>query len=165
MKEFFSYIIESVSFLWTKAETNDDKVIKRYNIVILVCVIFMLAYAGSFIKGLENRHESDAPQIVQTTPNQFDPNYNYYLTISSNTIPPTIVAQQGKDLPADEFYVGEVVGIKYFGIYGLVEEKTLGVNGYIYDVRWKNAERDLPKDTFYGWELFRPPPQSVTLQN
>lgn len=77
-------------------------------------------------------------------------------------MPPEIIYTNGI-LPSDEFFVGEVVGIKYFGIYGIVEEKIVGVSGYTYQVRWRDSSRELPKDIFHNWELFRPSPNSIPL--
>ena len=65
-----------------------------------------------------------------------------------------IIIEKGTDVK--EFNEGDIVGIKYFGIYGIVIEKTLCSDGIKYTVRWRNNERDLPKDSFYQWELYRP---------
>jgi hypothetical protein len=155
LKNIFHSIKENfLSFIWIKAITKEDKQIKRCEWIIAICVVFMVIYMGIYYNNLKNKFESSkdhsiiTPQIISTN----NPNYNVAINLSTNSLPPITAT----NLPPGEFFIGEIVGIKYFGIYGLVINKTTDLNGYKYTVQWENQERDLPTDDFYNWQLFRP---------
>ncbi len=144
--------------------TDDKMKIRTYNIVILFLIAFIISDTVYDITRFVGSEESKEPRVtfsttVKDSSSEFL-NHPSAITITSNMIPPVIIFTNG--VPSlDEFFVGEVVGVKYFGIYGIVTEKIISVNGYKYEVRWRDASRGLPKDTFYEWELFRPSPNSI----
>ncbi len=113
--------------------------LRIYNFLIIVLVVFIVSYSSYYIGNSKNS-VSVKPVIIP---------------IQSVMMPSNIVSTN-TNLPNDEFLIGELVGIKYWGIYGIVEDKILGVEGYKYEVRWKDNNKQLPKDEFYSWELFRP---------
>lgn len=153
MEELLKSIKESLAFLWKHAKTPEEKVIKKYDIWILVCIVFMVIYSTVFILSLQKK---DAEPTGVFSVND-DPDYSIKLFLSTNlVIPgPSNHSVYKKELPKDEYFVGEIVGIKYFNIYGVIIEKTLGTEGYKYTVRWKNTEKDLPTGEFHRWEIYR----------
>jgi hypothetical protein len=146
-------------------KTPEDRQIRRYEIIVSICVIFMVAYMCLFFYNLRGTIKTEMAEqpVVQSivVPPAFDPNYNISIYQDTNTTAPTSISKN--KLSEQEFYVGEVVGIKYFGMYGIVRRKIWEIGGYMYEVRWKNEEHDLPTDQFYAWELYRPQPGTVPL--
>lgn len=159
MKDVIQYIKNLFSFLSRKPKTEDDKVLKRYDLLLFICAAFLIIYAGYFFLNVQQTAIDSKPNVVTIglTENELHP----LLTSGPNmgygvaTTPMTIV------LKTNEFYVGEIVGVKYFGIYGIVREKILGIGGYTYEVRWRDSGHGLPKDIFHSWELYRPERGSV----
>lgn len=153
-------LIQYIKNLRNTPTTPDDKVIKRYDLLLFICSAFMIVYVGFFFLNLQQSEYASHPNVVEigmTDGNELHP----LLTASPNmgyavaTTPATLM------LKTNEFYVGEIVGVKYFGIYGIVREKILGTGGYTYEVRWRDTGHGLPKDIFYSWELYRPDRGSV----
>jgi len=141
--------------------SDDKSKIGTYNFLIVVLIVFITFYTSYYTVNFFKRVEPIKPSIVQTSPTQFSFfNIPYAILITSNMVPPKISYTNG-NLPSEEFFVGEVVGIKYFGIYGIVEDKIISFDGYNYEIRWRNNNHELPKDVFHGWELFRPTPNSI----
>lgn len=121
----------------------------------------MVGYMACYVCNLKHSIKfSDQSPIVQTVLSTNDPNYNVAFDRTTNTVAPTIISTN--QLPQQEFFQGEIVGIKYFGLYGVVVKRTLGLNGYVYTIRWENSERDLDEQDFFSWELFRPSPGTVS---
>jgi hypothetical protein len=78
------------------------------------------------------------------------------------------VQQYITNIPVEEFQIGDVVGIRYFNIYGLVTERTRGIGKISYEVLYKDGNRDLQKINVEGWLLYHPPKESLSpliLQN
>jgi len=142
MKNIINYIKNVTSFFWKKPMDGNDTKLRLYEFLFFICIVFMVIYSMFFLINFKN------------SPTKFTHNYssNNVTNIQSSIN----VSINDTNLPKDEFFIGEIVEIKDFGILGVVIQKTLYVDGYMYDVRWKNIERDLPKDSFYSWELRRP---------
>lgn len=157
--DIFKNLKSLFSWIWKPAETHEEKVIKKYDILISLCVIFMIGYMGVSVFNYDRKattNVSDIPAFV----NQ-DPNYNVAIyNAPDEKLTPFYTTNSLTD---KEFYIGEIVGVKYFGIFGLVREKTLGTAGYTYSVRYENIERDLMDNNFHYWELYRPLPGSVPI--
>ena len=135
-------IKELLSFYWTPSKTPQDKVIKRYDLLIFIGVIFIAIYVGHLFYSYQNTNVITKPCV--TTP------VVSTILSYSNTVKNKVVNVSTKP---NEFSIGELVGIKDFGIYGKVTQKILGTTGYTYEVRWRDNEHGLPKDVFYPWEL------------
>jgi len=159
MKDAIQYLKNLFSFVLREPKTTEDKVIKRYNLLLFICITFLIIYAAYFFLNLQQSSINSSPSIVTVgiTENelhpllQSGPNMGYAVA----TTPTTII------LRTNEFYTGEIVGVKYFGIFGIVTEKILGTGGYTYEVRWRDTSHGLPKDIFHSWELYRPDRGSV----
>lgn len=154
-----SNIKELFSWIWRPAKTPEEKVIKRYDTLIALCVVFMVGYSGIFILNLDHKINSNTTNISNIS--NPDPNYNpsFYSSPDSSLTP----FYTTNALTDKEFYVGEIVGVKYFGVFGLVREKTLGTRGYTYTIRYENMEHDLMSEDCYAWELYRPAPNTVPI--
>ena len=159
MGEILSNIKEIFSWMWKPVKTPEEKVIKRYDTMIGLCVIFMVIYAGLYVFNLETKIDNNTTNISSI--NSIDPNYNpaFYNSPDSSLTP----FYTTNSLTDKEFYVGEIVGVKYFGVFGLIREKTLGTRGYTYTIRYENMEHDLMSEDCYAWELYRPSPGSVPI--
>ena len=157
MNDMLKSIKELLSFYWTPAKTPEDKVIKRYDFLIFLGVIFITIYIGHLFFTAQNTDTIlTKPSVVNVGKPNTPVNYN----ILKNRVMSVTVPSK-----SDEFYIGEVVGIKDFGIYGKVVQKILGTTGYTYAVRWKDSARGLPKDIFYPWELEKNTLPISVLQN
>ena len=154
--ETLKLLKESVSFLWSKPQTKEDKVIKRYDIIIFICIVSMILYGLYFVANLETKINTNTENISNLNPNDSPIIYN----APDTTLYPFYPTNS---IPSNEFFVGEIVGVKYFGVFGLVREKVLGSRGYTYIVRIENNEHDLPTEEFYNWELYRPSPNSIPI--
>jgi len=159
MGEILSNIKELFSWIWKPATTPEEKVIKRYDTLIALCVVFMVIYAGLYLFNLETKIDSNTTNI--TSINQTDPNYNPAFYKSPDAVLNPFYTTNS--LTDKEFYVGEIVGVKYFGVFGLIREKTLGTRGFTYTIRYENMEHDLMSEDCYAWELYRPNPGSVPI--
>ncbi len=158
MVDILSNIKELFSLLWTPAKTPEEQAIKRYDILIALCVVFMVIYAGLYLFNLEAKIDNGG---TTTNISQSDPNYNpAFYNSPDATLTPFYTTDSLTD---KEFYVGEIVGVKYFGIFGLVREKTLGTRGYVYTIRYENIEHDLMLEECYAWELYRPAPGTIPI--
>ncbi len=158
MDEIFKNIKELISFIWKPAKTQEEKVIKRYDILIALCILFMVGYVCIFVLKLESHIESNTSNISLIN-NADNGSGNPAIYVAPDTeIHPQYTNQALTD---KEYFIGEIVGIKYFGVFGLVTEKTLGARGYAYTVRWETSDHSLPTDNFFAWELYRPLPGSV----
>lgn len=159
MKEVVQYLKN----LFRKSKTVDDKIIQRYDLILFICIVFLIVYAGYFFLNVQQTAIDEKPAIISiglsenelhpllnNTPRN-TPNMGYAIAVT----PDTLV------LKTNEFYIGEIVGVKYFGIFGIVTEKILGTGGYSYEVRWRDTSHGLPKDIFHPWELYRPDRGSV----
>ena len=124
-----------------------------------LCVIFMVIYAGLYVFNLDTKINNNTTNISNM--GNTDPNYNpaFYSSPDSSLTP----FYTTNALTDKEFYVGEIVGIKYFGIFGLVREKTLGTKGYTYTIRYEDSGHDLMTEDCYAWELYRPAPGTVPI--
>ena len=156
MKEITQYIKN----LFKSPTTADDKVLKRYDLLLFVCAAFLIIYAAFFFLNIQNPEVASTANVVEIGMKEGNelhplltatPNMGYAVA----TTPATMI------LKTNEFYVGEIVGVRYFGIYGIVREKILGTGGYTYEVRWRDSGHGLPKDIFYSWELYRPDRGSI----
>ena len=156
MSDMLKSIKELLSFYWTASKTPEDKAIKRYDLLILLCAIFIAIYVGHLFFSSQNADVITKPVAVNVGKSTNPYNYN----VVKNR-----VITANASLKPDEFYIGETVCIKDFGVYGKVVQKILGTTGYTYEVRWKNYTRDLPKDTFYPWELEKSNLPISALQN
>jgi len=157
MDETIKYIKDLFSFLWKPAKTPEEKAIKRYDTMIAVCVIFMIGYSCVFLYNLEAKINSHVDSNTSDVSSDYDQSiYTSPDSTLSPKYPPTTITN-------NEFYVGELVGIKYFGVFGLIVEKTIGVEGYKYTVRWRTTTRDLPTSDFYAYDLYRPAPHSIPI--
>ena len=79
MGEILSNIKEIFSWMWKPAKTPEEKVIKRYDTLIGLCVIFMVIYAGLYVFNLETKINNNTTNISSI--NSVDPNYNPGFTI------------------------------------------------------------------------------------
>ena len=157
--EILSNLKEIFSWVWKPAKTQEEKVIKRYDALISLCVIFMVGYSCLYALKLETKINTNTTDISNF--NEVDPNYHPSLFASPDTTLSPFYTTNA--LTDKEFYVGEIVGVKYFGIFGLVREKTLGTHGYTYTIRYENTEHDLMNEECFAWELYRPAPNSVPI--
>jgi hypothetical protein len=165
MNDILKYFKDLWSFFWTPAKTQEDRLLKRYDMLIALGVVFMIVYSTHFLLNFQNSDVMIKPSIVNigTTNIQYNPAaYNRTIYRTTNMISPTIIATN-MVLRPDEFYVGEIIGVKYFGIFGVVVEKIISPTGYTYEVRWKDNSHDLPKEIFYPWELYRPEAGTVPI--
>ena len=153
MNDVLKYFKDAWSFFWEPSKTKEDKLLKRYDILIAIGVIFMVMYSTHFFMNFKNSNVMLSPSIVTISATNIPTPAAIYRT--TNMATPKIISTN-LVLKPDEFYIGEVVGVKYFGIFGVVVEKIISPTGYAYEVRWKDNSHDLPKDTFYSWELYRP---------
>jgi len=153
-------IKELFSWVWNTAKTPEEKSIKKYDILIALCVVFMLGYGGIFMLNLNHKVEINTTNISNIE--SADPNYNpaIYSPPDSITTHPFYTTNALTD---KEFYVGEIVGVKYFGVFGMVREKTLGTSGYVYSIRYEDASHDLMREDCSAWELYRPAPGSIPI--
>jgi hypothetical protein len=156
MEDILKNIKELFSWIWTPAKTPEEKIIKRYDILIALCVVFMIGYFGLFILNLDYKINFSSTNISSI--NRIDQNFNPAFYNSPDASFYTTNALTDK-----EFYVGEIVGVKYFSVFGLVIEKTLGTWGFTYTIRYENTEHDLMNEDCYSWELYRPPPGTVSI--
>lgn len=157
--EILSNIKELFSWIWKPARTQEERVIKRYDTLIALCVVFMIVYSSLYVLNLNFKVDSNTTNI--TSINQIDPNYNPAIYNSPDTsLNPFYTTNALTD---KEFYVGEIVGIKYFGIFGLVREKTISTRGYTYTIRYEDMSHDLMNEECYAWELYRPAPGTVPI--
>jgi hypothetical protein len=156
MSDMLKSIKELLSFYWTPSKTPEDKVIKRYDLLILLCAIFIAIYVGHLFFSSQNTNVITKPVVVSVGKSTNHYNYNYNVTKNRVT---TV-----NNTP-DEFYIGETVCVKDFGVCGKVVQKILGTTGYTYEVRWKDYTHDLPKDIFYPWELEKSTLPISALQN
>lgn len=166
MKEIIEYIKNFFSSLFKKAKTQDDAVLKRYDLVIFIGVIFIIVYGGFFLMNVEKTAISSKPSVVNIGVIDSSFNTNKVFADVDKMMPPTIIPNN-VPLKNTEFFIGEVVGIRYFGLYGIVQEKILGTSGYTYEVMWKNGN-SLSTHVFSPWMLFRPEAKTVppaVLQN
>jgi len=147
------------SWIWRPAKTQEEKVIKRYDTIIALCVIFMIGYLGFSVFSFDRKESVNITNITSAASE--DPNYNVAIYNGPDTkLTPFYTTNSLTD---KEYYIGEIVGVRYFGIFGLVRQKTLGTHGYTYTVRYENTEHDLMNDEFEAWELYRPQAGSVPI--
>lgn len=158
MNDVFKSLKELLSFYWTPSKTPQDKIIKRYDFLISLCVTFIIIYVSHLLFTYQNVDVIPKPSPV----NSGIPSITFHSNVVKNRVS-TITTNIS--VKSDEFYIGEIVTIKDFGVYGKVVQKILGTTGYTYKVRWKNNERDLPSDVFYPWELEKTELPISVLQN
>lgn len=166
--EIFSYIAESVSFIWKKAKTDDERQIKILDWVILVLVVFIVAWSSYVLLTKQKILFSSGPEIVEVPyiPSKTAPTNllnaafgsNTLKSLNSNATIPFIISPKAS--PSD-FYYGETVEIKSFGVYGIIHEKTFGAYGWIYTVRYRDNTHTLHDVECWSEEIFRPTPGSV----
>lgn len=159
MKDFIETIKNYLAFLFRKPKTNDDRLVKRYDLLLFIGATFLIIYTSFFFLNVQHSVYESSASVVDIGMNA---NEQHPLITPSPTVgyaiattPDTLV------LKTNQFYVGEVVGIRYFGIFGIVREKILGTGGYKYQVRWRDTSHGLPTDEFFSWELYRPERGSV----
>jgi hypothetical protein len=162
MEDILKNLKSLFSWVWKPAKTPEEKAIKRYDALIALCVMFMIGYVCLFFFNLDRK--TSANNTVVDSPNNIvatNPNYNISIYNAPDTqLRPFYTTNALTD---GEFYVGEIVGVKYFGVFGLVREKVLGTRGYSYVIRYENTEHDLMNESCFAWELYRPPAGSVPL--
>jgi hypothetical protein len=156
MSDILKSLKELLSFYWTPSKTPQDRIIKRYDLLIFVGVIFITIYIGHLFFSAQNADVILKPSVVTVNTSNIPLNSN----ISKNRVANTNIS-----FKLDEFYIGEIVNVRDFGVYGKVIQKIFGTTGYTYEVRWKDNERGLPKDVFYPWELEKSTVPISVLQN
>ncbi len=166
--EIFSYLADAVSFIWKKAQTDDERQIKMLNWVILLLVTFTITWSGYILIKKQQVIFATKPEIVEISyvPSKTSPtnlfaghfSSNVLRSLDSNDTIPLIISPKAS---TNQFYYGETVVIKSFGVYGIVHEKTLSAYGYIYTVRYKDNSHTLRDVDCYTDEIFRPTPGSV----
>ena len=161
MEGIFKNLKDLFSFLWVKPKTPEEKVIKRYDIVIAICVLFMAVYIAVFLYNLKRTATDNKTFInsVDVAIVKTHPEYNTLIKHTTNVVP-SVVPTNTSHI---EFVEGEIVGIKYFGIFGLVTSKIFGTDGYRYNVMWKDNNHGLCEHEFYTWQLYRPEDNTVPL--
>ncbi len=119
----------------------------------------VIYFAFLYVNSIQNENNSTKPTIITfggLPANNVIPDYNIAINNTSNMTVPIIIPPINIKLKPNEFYIGEIVGIKYFGLFGLVREKIIGTSGYTYEVEWKDNSHGLPRQVFQPWELYRP---------
>lgn len=170
MKELlkiFSYFSDAFSFIWKKAETDDEKQIKTLSWVIFILVIFVIIWSSVVVIKKEKTIFSSRPQIVEVpyVPSKKSPTNlfenQFHTSVLSVLDPKATIPLIISKKVINEFFDGETVEIKSFGIYGIIHEKTLGPYGNVYTVRYKDNSHALHDIDCYVDELFRPTPGSL----
>lgn len=171
MKEFldiFRYFADAVSFLWKKAETDNERQIKILNYALLALVIFIVGWCSFVLVKKQQLLFSARPEIVQLPyvpstnlpTNLFDGQFHSSAlrVLNSNATIPLVIS---KKAVTNQFYYGETVEVKSFAVYGIIHEKTLGPYGYVYTVRYKDNSHALHDVDCYTDEIVRPSPGSL----
>lgn len=147
-----------ISILLLSNGTAEEQSIRRYNILISICVTFMVVYGTVVTINLNNVIKSKQPTIefINYTPKQIG-------GIMSNNLSIVNIVSSNK-LDDTEFYEKEVVGLKYWpSTFGYVTEKILGVNGYSYRIKYKDNNHQYHDDLIWSaWELYRPQQNLIT---
>jgi hypothetical protein len=150
--------------MFRPAKTENERILKRYDFLIIIGIVILFITSGRFIKDIEKSEMfSSKPSVVNIN---FSGDTNkisslMVKSIVSNAIP--VIIQS--DAP---FTKGETIGIKYFNTLGIIREKVIGLSGNYYIIRYKDNMHCLHDIECEEDELFRPPINSLfpsSLQN
>ena len=155
MKKFIAKIVDYVKSLFSFKEDDDVGQLRRYNVLIYLGLVFLLVYMTNFYITSNHKIESQAPTQTIDFSVVYVTNLSPIVTTNHRVIVPT--------KPSEEFKEGEIVGVKHFGIIGIVKTKIINpVSGNTYEIIYKNNNHQLQTITLDGWLLFHPAKETLT---
>lgn len=154
MKKIFQDIKKFISSFIDDDETDEQKTIIRHNRLVFGLIAFIILYCGFWMINLEHKTEVPPLQIVK-------------IEQASNIIHPTLLyTNTGTmtypiDIGNEEFKIGEIVGIKYFGTIGLIIAKSSSDQNS-FNVMYKDNGHVIQVQTFKKWLLYHPQKDTLT---